>query len=347
LTAKQRLWISRICVIAFALAVVASIDVRAASSDQTTYVLWNLSTRTGVAAVETTYPFDLSWQLLARSARDRIAIGTDSALLLEGPGGGEVAAVPAGRPAFASFSPDGQFVAFTTQAGCPSAFSCQLYLVGADGTGEQLVADHASPATWSPDGGAIAYVRDASDASGIGALVVRSLSSRATSVYGTALTFGSPAFSPDGTRLAYVCPSGLCIVNRRTRHVSRLPQPRINGAITPSRYLQWSPNGRYLAASTASDFNLGLVVYDVRTGGVQQLSGLRFIHEVAAPLAWAPDSTTLLWGFAYDRTRIFETNVVTRKRIRMSRDDRLWYFAQWHGRSITYLTYSSTYQPSY
>jgi WD40 repeat protein len=334
-------------VIAFAIAAVASHTALAASSDQTTYVLWNLSTRTGVAAIEATYPFDTSWQLLARSSRDRIAISTDNALLLESAGGAEVATLPAARPTSASFSPDGQFVAFTTYTGCSSSLSCPLYLVGADGTDEQLVAENASAATWSPNGGAIAYVRDASDASAIGSLVVRSLSSRAMTVYGPALADGSPSFSPDGMDLAYVCRSGICIVNRRTRHVSRLPQPQIDGRITPSRYLQWSPNGRYLAASTASDFNLGLVVYDVRSGAVQQLSGVRFLHEEAAPLAWSPDSRTLLWGFAYNRTRIFETNVVTHKRIRMSRDNRLWFSAQWHGRSITYLTYSSTYQPGY
>jgi hypothetical protein len=135
-------------------------------------------------------------------------------------------------------------------------------------------------------------------------------------------------------------------MNLQSKHVTNLAavtkQP-----VTASPYLLWSPDSRRLAVNTATDFDLGLIVVDIRTNAAQVLSGVYWLGEVASPLAWSPDSKTLLWGYSFNKVRIFETNVVSRHRTRVSRNDRLWYLGRWTRQGITFLTYTGTHQPTY
>ena len=83
------------------------------------------------------------------------------------------------------------------------------------------------------------------------------------------------------------------------------------------------------------------------TNAAVVLSGVYWLFEVACPLAWSPDSRMLLWGYNFNKVRMFETNVVSRRRVRVSHDDRLWYFARWSRNEMTFLTYTGKYQPNY
>ncbi|MFN2586994.1 MAG: hypothetical protein ABR613_02590 [Actinomycetota bacterium] len=57
-----------------------------------------------------------------------------------------------------AWSPDGTRIAFLTCGGAPSCLP-QLSVVGADGAGEKILADHvmSMPPSWSPDGSSLAY----------------------------------------------------------------------------------------------------------------------------------------------------------------------------------------------
>lgn len=270
--------------------------------------------------------------------------------MLEGADGvSTVAAGIAGGTIYsATFTPDGRSVAFESGAGT-SRFGNDVVVASSDGVVTRVVDEAAAP-TFAPDGRSLAYIAEVagdSRRSDVGQLALTTLTAGGARLLGPAIA-ARPAFSPSGRLLAYFClrGGGVCIRDLRAGHIDVLPK-RSAFPLVASAYLSWSPNGRWLAISTASDFNLGLVVYDRMLRAFRRISGTYWLNEVAAPLAWSPDSSTLLWGYRYNRTRVFESNVVTGRRSRISSNDRLWYLARWSRQAITYLTYSGEYQPSY
>jgi Tol biopolymer transport system component len=333
------------------LALLTPIGVATADVAKPGYVLWGMNTLSGQMTAKAAMSLDSeSDQLLARSAADRLAVATSSGLLLENADGSARVLVPSsGQPASASFSPSGAALTFTT-ATCPDGNpQCsRLYLVNSSGSNPQLLASDTSAASWSPNGKAVAYVGGISwsGSAAVGSLTVHPLSAGGPQILGPAYP-GLPAFSPDRRSIAYGCPSsGVCVMNLQSKHVTNLAavtkQP-----VTASPYLLWSPDSRRIAVNTATDFDLGLIVVDLRTNAAQVLSGVYWLGEVASPLAWSPNSKTLLWGYSFNKVRIFETNVVSRHRTRVSRNDRLWYLGRWARQGITFLTYTGTYQPTY
>ncbi len=309
------------------------------------YVLWRLDAGTGAKTQVASVAVPESGRLLARSVHDELAFATAGGLVIEGADGSNPVAVPTVTPWSAAFSPDGTQLAFTTPD-CPGGDpNCtQVYVVAATGGAPRLLATHAGTAAWSPDGRMLAYIGDLADDEH-GRLELEPADGGA--VTDLAPSVASPlAFSPNGRRLAYACGNGVCIRDLGTRHVVDLRR-LTKQLVTPSSYTLWSPNGRYLAVNTALNFDLGLVVVDLQRGTTRVLSGVQWLSEFAAPLAWSPDSTTLLWGYRYVRTRIFETNVRTGRRLRVSHDDRLWYFARWDHGGISFLTFTGKFQPTY
>lgn len=105
----------------------------------------------------------------------------------------------------------------------------------------------------------------------------------------------SPAWSPDGSRLAYVSFEG-----RRAQIVVQdlysgnrqiiADYPGINGA--PA----WSPDGRYLALTLSKDGNPEIYLYSLGRGGLARLTNTQAIDTEAA---WAPDGSYIV--FTSDR----------------------------------------------
>jgi WD40 repeat protein len=338
-------------VVAGVLGLLTLVGVATADVAKPGYVLWGMNTQSGQLTARAAMLLDSeSDRLLARSATDRLAVATSSGLLLENAdGSARVLVSSSGQPASASFSPSGVALTFTTATCGDGNPQCsRLYLVTSSGSNLRLLGSDTSAASWSPDGKAVSYTGGIgwSGSAATGRLTVQSLGGGAPRILGPAYP-GLPAFSPDRRSIAYDCPAGgVCVMNLRSKDVTNL-RAVTKQPVTAIPYLLWSPDSRRLAVNTAADFDLGLIVVNLQSSAAQVLSGVYWLGEVARPLAWSPDSTTLLWGYTFNKVRIFETNVVSRHRTRLSRNDRLWYLGRWTRKEITFLTYTGTYQPTY
>ncbi|MDR3417707.1 MAG: Tol-Pal system beta propeller repeat protein TolB [Nevskia sp.] len=102
----------------------------------------------------------------------------------------------------------------------------------------------------------------------------------------------SPAWSPDGQRLAFVGYdhgySAIYIQNWRSGELKKFVQERgINGA--PS----WSPDGSKLAVTLSFEKNPDIYVIDVNSGARNRITTDSGIDTEAA---WSPDGRTLAWA---------------------------------------------------
>ena len=115
----------------------------------------------------------------------------------------------------------------------------------------------------------------------------------------------SPAWSPDGLRLAYVGYEGdrsaIYIRNMVSGNISRLiSEPGINGA--PA----WSPDGKQVAATLSFGHNPDIYIIDVATGARHRITSDAAIETEAA---WSPDGRTI--AFTSDRSgpaRVYTMN---------------------------------------
>ncbi|MEC9340523.1 MAG: Tol-Pal system beta propeller repeat protein TolB, partial [Pseudomonadota bacterium] len=106
----------------------------------------------------------------------------------------------------------------------------------------------------------------------------------------------SPAWSPDGSELAYVSfengRPGIYIQELATGRRERVVGfPGINGA--PA----WSPDGQRLAVTLSKDGDPEIYIYERATGGLHRITNHYAIDTEAA---WAPDGRSLL--FTSDRS---------------------------------------------
>ncbi len=105
----------------------------------------------------------------------------------------------------------------------------------------------------------------------------------------------SPAWSPDGRRLAYVAfdkgQPGIYVQEIYTRKLDRIASyPGINGA--PS----WSPDGRKLAITLSKDGNPDIFVIDIAS---RQLTSVVRHSAIDTEPAWSPDGRNIV--FTSDR----------------------------------------------
>jgi TolB protein len=149
---------------------------------------------------------------------------------------------------FASWSPDGTQVVFTSDRGGED-----LYVVGADGSGERRLTTDPAPdwgAAWSPDGSRIAFAGNAR-----GNLEVELVNPDGTGRI--ALTDDpardyDPAWSPEGTRIAFTSErdgdANVYVTNADGSGVTRLTDDPA-GDYRPA----WSPDGRLIAFESDRD----------------------------------------------------------------------------------------------
>ena len=189
---------------------------------------------------------------------DLYTVGTDGSNLTELPkGAGE------GCVAQPAWSPDSEQLAFASTA---SGATTDLWVADADGSHAVQIASNGESPTWAPDGSRIAYV--AFGAEGGSALSTISpsggaatvLTSDPPSVPPIGSGFASPAWSPDGTTIAYVSwttasifvSSSLAMINvngTQNRVIGGLGNGE-GGVPSP---LSWCPDGRCLLVGTSLD----------------------------------------------------------------------------------------------
>ena len=216
-------------------------------------------------------------------------------------------------------APDGGQVAFATcrypRPGAESSdqhgdYQYELALV-ATGGGDvrRLTANETFDGypAWSPDGRRIAFLRELTsegEHGGAGELVTVAANGTDARrvVVGQDLNLHSPAWSPDGERLAFVANRQLYVVDADSPHVYDLRSGVLRPLATTISAPAWSPDGGRLAY--AKDLGSHVGVYTIApNGSAERLLGRIDLRRPKAwPLAfgsvrsvaWSPDGSKLL-----------------------------------------------------
>jgi Tol biopolymer transport system component len=208
-----------------------------------------------------------------------------------------------------AWSPDGTKIAFVSNRDGDD----EIYVMNADGTGVIQLTDSPGVDTdpsWSPDGRQIAFVSERAGVQGdTGASTAEVWLMYADGTEQTQLTWNQtadadPAFSPDGTRIAFarfIGQSGfeIWVMDVDGRHAVRLTT-----APGDDEQPTWSPDGTRIAFSSQRDGGKGY-----RGGGTGRIyvMGADGSGQTALSTAtldrdptWAPDGTRI--AFVSERT---------------------------------------------
>lgn len=193
-----------------------------------------------------------------------------------------------------AWSPDGRSLAFELPG---KVQGVDLYTIRSDGSDRRLVLKNAQAPAWSPDGERLLVVRDVcTDYSSdcilydrrVDLYTVRPDGSEVRHVAREPNGAWSPAWSPDGKRIAFLTDSGgLYLVDADGRHKHRL-----RGAF--GNDLSWSPDGSRIVfdiRGKAPDWG-DIAVVDVATGKRRNLTHRP--GEESSP-AWSPDGRRIVF----------------------------------------------------
>jgi Tol biopolymer transport system component len=179
------------------------------------------------------------------------------------------------------WSPDGSRIAFQTSSS--TGESADIWVVGADGSGQTHLLSHATNPVWSPDGHQIAFnsYRDP----GRSGINILDLAGGGLTLFAADAT-GTPAWSPDGGRIAFSSgtetTSQIEIMNRDGTGRATLMSG--TGGISP--YVAWSPDGQMIAFVT--DRSGSWDIWTMRADGSAQTNLTNHEAFEDAPI-WSPD----------------------------------------------------------
>ena len=271
-----------------------------------------LPPQTTVPAVPVAAPGE-PWIAYEHDVRDRDEIylvrpdGTDGHSL--------AADVPGITQMHADWSPDGNRIVFAVKAvdGLQD-----LWMVGADGTGAQMILDCSGDCVWfddpawSPDGASVLFARMARiDGVGVGSLELLDVAEGTTSVVSTAAPtdfFAGPQWSPDGGSIVvevvhragsgvYDEPTGVSLsvvdLGQEPPMVSAITEPDLFAVEA-----DWSPDGEsivYSGLAAPGELNADLFLIRPDGSGTRQLTTRAAAGLYAAQPDFSRDGSQVLF----------------------------------------------------
>ena len=182
--------------------------------------------------------------------------------------------------------------------------SRELYLMDADGSNKVKLASNANSACISPDGTKVIYFKydhevGLGEVDDTGVYMIGTDGEGDTKI--ATISARQFAWSPDGTKIAYVDSNHIYIMNADGSDGTRVSPAGASWSHCPS----WSPDDTKIAFSTMGnnhqDLNIAAGLYTVNTDGsdFQLLVGAEHSHQ--AGVAWSPDGEKIAYIDEYSK----------------------------------------------
>ena len=203
------------------------------------------------------------------------------------------------------WSPDGRTILYRSRDG--------FAVVSARGGRSRLLRadDGNMGASWSPDGKRIAFVHGLDPFQSVGTTSYHStmytMNSHGSGVHrllGHSCNPGTPAWSPDGGRLAFTCKDGVYVMRLTNRSLVRVENGDFSSPYSPRVTASWSPDGRQIAIAFGN-----IEILNADGSGI--VRNIREWNSVTG-VSWSPDGQRLAFVISGYGPRINGLYVIDR-----------------------------------